>query len=146
MKLIIFFLSYFVNQNFTYYPLYSLKYVHSFQVPKEYNKLKELNIKNGEIQAFHLEKETVQYIFTCMSPKKLKGCELYYSNYCGTIEYEGFDKYRAVLTKQNRQLPRSIYPYITSGSLVVYIPKFIFDQYLVINDFKVKESWPMEKY
>jgi hypothetical protein len=108
--------------------------------------MKELTLANAEIIEISSpdQKEETSYQFNFTYSKKLRNTLFYYQQHSGKIEdHTQKDKYKVILTKKHQELPRSVYPLLTQGYVVVQFNWLGLETYQVIKDFKILE--PLKK-
>ena len=68
---------------------------------------------------------------------KLRHAIFYYQQYSGTMqECHQKEKCNVMLSKKHHELPRSIYPMLTQGYIVVQFSRLGLETYQVIKEFK----------
>jgi hypothetical protein len=105
--------------------------------------MKELTLANAEIIEISSpdQKEETYYQFNFTYSKKLRNALFYYQQHSGKIEESNFkDKHKVLLTKKHHELPRSVYPLLTQGYIVVQFNWLGLETYQVIKDFKKSEA------
>jgi len=106
-------------------------------------KMKELLLKDAEIHEIYSPDQTneIVYQLTFTYERKLRHAVFYYQQYSGTIaETDLKEKCQVLMTKKSRELPRSVYPLLTQGYIVVQFTRFGIETYQVIKEFKKLES------
>ena len=105
--------------------------------------MKELLIHNAEIQEIistdHIDE--THFILSFIYERKLRQAVFYYQQHSGIINENDMNKKCTVtLTKKSRELPRSVYPLLTQGYIVVQFIRFGIETYQVIKEFKKLEA------
>ena len=120
-------------------------HLHSYCTFHSTNQLqmKELKLKDTEIlQLINPDQsdETI-YHLSFRYERKLRHAKFYYQEYTGTIEENHLkDKCIVVFAKKPLELPRSVYPILTQGYIVVRFNRFGWETYQVIKDFKKSDT------
>jgi hypothetical protein len=102
-------------------------------------KMKELLLKDAEIHEIYSPEQTDETIYqlSFSYERKLRHAVFYYQQYSGIInENDMNEKCTVTLTKKSRELPRSVYPLLTQGYIVVQFSRFGWETYQVIKEFK----------
>lgn len=100
-------------------------------------KLKELKIEGVIIEWYNPTKESSDSYGRLIAPchSKLLGAEIFYQSYWGKFEKVDSGKGCASMQKNTIILPRSIYPVLSEGNIVVKRVFFGFNMYFIIKDF-----------
>jgi hypothetical protein len=105
-------------------------------------KMKELLLKDAEFHEIYYPDQTneIVYQLTFKYERKLRHAVFYYKQYSGIINGNDLnEKCTVTLTKKSRELPRSIYPLLTQGYIVVQFSWLGLETYQVIKEFKKLE-------
>jgi hypothetical protein len=104
--------------------------------------MKELKLKDAEMLELNAPDQSDESVYqlSFMYESKLRHSIFYYQQYSGTMQ-EGHQKEKCnvLLTKKHRELPRSIYPLLTQGYIVVQFSWLGLETYQVIKEFKKLE-------
>lgn len=105
--------------------------------------MKELKLKDTEIHQLinpDQSDETI-YHLSFRYERKLRHAKFYYQEYTGTIE-KNLPKEKCIvkLTNKYRELPRSVYPLLSQGFIVVQFSRFGWETYQVVKEFKKSDS------
>ncbi len=106
-------------------------------------KMKELLLKDAEFRELNYpdQKDETVYQLSFIYERKLRHAVFYYQQHSGIInENDMNEKCTVTLTKKSRELPRSVYPLLTRGYIVVQFSRFGWETYQVIKDFTKSES------
>lgn len=105
--------------------------------PQQLKKLKLINAEIQEIVFPERMDETI-YQLSFKYERKLRHAVFYYQQHSGIIEEADIkEKCRVILTKKHHELPRSIYPLLTQGYIVVQFTWLGWETYQVIKEFKI---------
>ena len=102
-------------------------------------KMKELLLNDAEIRELNYpdQKHETIYQLSFIYERKLRHAVFYYQQHSGIInENDINEKCPVTLTKKSRELPRSVYPLLTQGYIVVQFSRFGWETYQVIKEFK----------
>jgi hypothetical protein len=106
-------------------------------------KMKELKLNNAEIQGIvspDVKGETY-YQLNFTHKGKLRNAVFYYQQHSGVIEENMMNQKRKVrLTAKRHELPRSVYPLLTQGYIVVQFTWLGLETYQIVKDFTILES------
>jgi hypothetical protein len=101
--------------------------------------MKEFRLSNAEIQKIdsHDQTDEIVYQLSFMYERKLRDAIFYYHQHSGTLrESHPKEKCQVLLTRKHHELPRSVYPLLTQGYIVVQFSWLGMETYQVIKDFK----------
>lgn len=101
--------------------------------------MKELKLRDAEILELNDpdQSDEALYQFSFEYESKVRHATFYYQQHSGTIqESHPQDNCQVMLTKKHHELPRSVYPFLTQGYIVVQFNKFGWETYQVIKEFK----------
>lgn len=105
--------------------------------------MKELKLKDAEIHEIYSPDQIneIVYQLTFKYERKLRHAVFYYQQHSGIIEETDMNKKcKVALSKKHHELPRSVYPLLTQGYIVVQFSWFGMETYQVIKEFKKLES------
>ncbi|HMP28427.1 MAG TPA: hypothetical protein PKD85_02435 [Saprospiraceae bacterium] len=110
------------------------------QNPSTYHpQMKELKLRDAEILELYAldQSDEAIYHLSFTYDSKVQNATFYYQQHSGTIQ-ESHPKHNChvILTKKHHELPRSVYPLLTQGYIVVQFNRFGWETYQVIKDFK----------
>lgn len=105
-------------------------------------KLRELQIDGVIIERCNPTNESTDSYGRMTAPchSKLLGAEIFYQSYWGKFERIDSRKGWAIMKKNTIILPRSIYPILSDGNIVVKINFLLFEIYYIIKDFKISDK------
>jgi hypothetical protein len=106
-------------------------------------KMKELVVKDAEIYEIVADGRTDEtlYQLTFTYERKLRHGVFYYQQHSGIIKKSEInEKCTVTLTKKQHELPRSIYPLLTQGYIVVQFSWLGMETYQVIKAYKKSNS------
>lgn len=104
--------------------------------------MKELKLKDAEMLELNAPDQSDESVYqlSFMYERKLRHAVFYYQQYSGTIAKTDLkEKCQVLITKKSRELPRSVYPLLTQGYIVVQFTRFGIETYQVIKEFKKLE-------
>lgn len=105
--------------------------------------LPELKIEGVTIQHFASGDGNIDanVMLTAPCHKELLNKEIYYQSFSGKLEKDNVteDLYKAKLKKNSVMIPRSIYPLLSEGYIVVKSTWFGFDKFKIIKKYQVIE-------
>lgn len=101
--------------------------------------MKELKLKDAEMLELNAPDQSDEslYQLSFMYESKLRHAIFYYQQFTGTMqESHQKKKCTVLLTKKHHELPRSIYPLLTQGYIVVQFSWLGLESYEVIKEFR----------
>jgi hypothetical protein len=101
--------------------------------------MKELKLKDAEMLELNAPDQSDEslYQLSLMYESKLRHAIFYYQQFTGTMqESHQKKKCTVLLTKKHHELPRSIYPLLTQGYIVVQFSWLGLESYEVIKEFR----------
>ena len=111
--------------------------------PYNHPQMKELKLRNAEILELNTPDQSHEAIYKLgfEYESKLRHAIFYYHQHSGTIqESHQKDNCKVILTKKHHELPRSVYPMLTQGYIVVQFNRFGWETYQVIKEFKKSDT------
>jgi len=105
--------------------------------------MKELKLRNAEILELNTPDQSNEAIYQLgfEYESKLRHAIFYYQQHSGTIqESHPKNNCKVILTKKHHELPRSVYPLLTQGYIVVQFNRFGWETYQVIKEFKKSDK------
>lgn len=101
--------------------------------------MKELKLKDAEMLELNAPDQSDEslYQLSFMYESKLRHAIFYYQQFTGTMqESHQKKKCTVLLTKKHHELPRSVYPLLTQGYIVVQFSWLGLESYEVIKEFR----------
>lgn len=99
--------------------------------------MKEIDLKNAMLQTIVPGKAvaSVYYQLSFDTDKNWKGSVIYFKSLYGVVGEKEGHSYRVILDKPSTELPRSIYPILSQGKILIMKKILGFEKYQIIKNF-----------